>query len=112
MVSNKLQKKWYSEADEIAEILQVFTDGYAPRFMLTFFSATKEEADRIIGKPAKLMKILGLFKETWRLAIKKSLPPCGINDFRALLSEASVTWEVGGCRGAKVKTLRKVWRVQ
>ncbi len=114
MVSKKLQKKWEREADEKyaehADILKIFSAYYGPTLIATFFSLTEEKAKEIIGARATKTRILGLFTEAWRLAIKKSLPPCGENDFLSLLSEAAIIWEKNGCKGARIKTLRRVWR--
>lgn len=114
MVSKKLKQKWEDEADErfpeFAEIFKIFSDSYSPRLIATFFLATKKEADKIVKRGASKAEVLGLFTETWRMAIKKSLPPCGMNDFLLLLSEATIIWEKNGHKDATIETLRKVWR--
>lgn len=110
MISKELQKKWRDEADELAKIFKIFSGHYSPMIIATFFSATIEEANKIIEIRARMPKVLGLFTETWRLAIKKSLPPCGKYDFLSLLSEVAIIWEKNGCKGATIETLRRVWR--
>lgn len=113
MVHRRLQKEWEREADkkfpEFAEIFKIFSDYYSPALIEIFFSATKEKASSVIGSEAETTKVLGLFTETWRLAIKKRCPPCGKVDFMSLLSESVVIWEKKGCKSATVKTLRKSW---
>lgn len=112
MVNEELQKKWSREADEkfpeIAEICKIFSDNYGPTIIAEFFSATKDKANEVLGTQAKLTKVLGLFTETWRLAIKKSLPPCR-GDWMGLLSEALFIWDDGGRKSANIDTLRDLW---
>ncbi len=115
MVSKELKQQWEDEADErfpeFAEIFKIFSDYYSPVLIATFFLATKEMADKIIGPGgATMAKVLGLFAETWRLAIKKSCPPCCKADFLSLLSEAVIIWEENGRKDATIETLRRVWR--
>lgn len=112
MVSKKLQKKWKREAEKFGregEIFKIFTNYYSPALIANFFSMTKEEADKIVETETEEAKILGLFAETWRLAIKKSCPPCCEADFLSLLSEAAIIWEKNGCKGVTIETLRNVW---
>jgi hypothetical protein len=112
MVNKKLQKKWEEEAEkyEDREVFKVFSGYYSPAAIEPFFLATRKEVESILGKGANKTKVLGLFTEAWRLAIKKSLPPCCENDFLALLSEARIVWERKRYKGAYLKTLCKIWR--
>lgn len=113
MVSKKLQKEWRYEADkkfpEFAEIFKIFSDSYSPRLIATFFLATKKEADKIVRGEASKAEVLGLFADTWQLAIKKSCPPCCKADFLSLLSEAKMIWENDGCWGITIDALREIW---
>src|SRR4030042_3504836 len=112
MVSKRLQRKWEKEAEKYGkdgEIFKIFSNMYSPVTIEPFYPITAEEVQSVFGNRTNRTKTLGLFTEIWRLAIKKSFPPCCEYDFKNLLCEARITWAKKGYKGAYLKTLRKLW---